>query len=73
MNLGVIPGYITFSICVALFVEILCGLVELHGVAVVWLAEFVDEAVCLLDDDSWRNDCVMFPCPCKLLGAAAVR
>jgi hypothetical protein len=37
----------------------------LHGVAVVWLAEFVDEAVCLLDDDSW-NDCVMFPCPCKL-------
>ena len=44
--------YITFSICVVLFAEILCGLVELHGVAVVWLAESVDEAVCLLDDDS---------------------
>jgi hypothetical protein len=46
----------------------------LHGVAVVWLAEFVDEAACLLDDDSWNgNDCSTCPYPCKLIEAAVVR
>jgi hypothetical protein len=37
-----------------------------------WPVEFVDEAVCLLDENSW-NDCVMFPYPYKLFGAAVVR
>ena len=68
----VITGYTTFSICAVLFVEILCGLVELHGVAAVWLAESVDEAVCLLDDYLSRNVCVMFPYPCKVFETVGV-
>jgi hypothetical protein len=44
----------------------------LHGVVVGWPVEFVDEVVCLLDENSW-NDYSTFLDPCKLIEAAVVR